>query len=56
MYNYVVFYTTADGRRYRVDCHQSSNIAVGIAKIQLSRGAQEAHIEVTQIAAEQELK
>ena len=47
MYNYVVTYTTAEGRTYHVNCGQSYTIALGIARIQLGRGATSAVIEVT---------
>lgn len=47
MYNYRAVYVTAEGRQKAVDCYESYNIAIGIAKVQLARGAQSAVVEVT---------
>lgn len=51
MYKYVVTYVTAEGKTYHVDCGSSHNIAIAIAKIQLTRGAKSAVIEVTKCSA-----
>ena len=53
-YNYHVVYVTPDGRQKTVDCYGSYNIALGIAKIQLGRGAQSAVVEVTIAPADQQ--
>lgn len=45
-YKYIVKLVDSEGRASKVDCGQSFNIANGISKIQLGRGAQSAVIEV----------
>ena len=52
-YNYRVVYVTPEGRQKTVNCYESYNIALGIAKIQLGRGAQSAVVEVTIAPADQ---
>lgn len=47
IYTYTTIYVTADGRKNVVNCGQSSNIALAIARIQLNRGAQSAEVSVT---------
>lgn len=49
MFNFTVIYVTAEGRQHSVDCHQSYNIAISIAKIQLERGARWARVDVTKV-------
>lgn len=48
-YNYTVVYISAEGRQCKVDCGSSSNIALGICRIQLGRGAKSAIVEVKQV-------
>lgn len=47
MFTYRVIYVDVNGRQRVVECDQSPNIALGIAKVRLREGAKSAVVEVT---------